>query len=167
MLCASSHEATTYFGRRSSTTDLLPALKVLYGWVQIATFKLGDHFWTCSRGNIFLPFIPFDAPQSVLSNCNSGKLFSCNSEYEKWSPDCLYAFCSYCEGFPFLEISWDTSSAGCKYYWFLRTIVSCPSFEKVITQKDLNHGEIPSPTAANNTTTTGLTSPDEAVISSW
>ena len=29
--------------------------------------------------------------------------------------------------------------------------ISCPIFEKVITQTDLNHGEIASPTAANNT----------------
>ncbi len=43
---------------------------------------------------------------------------------------------------------------------------SCPCFEKVITQKDLNHGEIPSPMAANNNTNTVLASPDEAEITS-
>ena len=61
--------------------------EVLYGCVQMSLCTLGEHFWKCSRRNIFLLSIPFNSPRWVLLNGNIKRTIFHILQYEKCSPN--------------------------------------------------------------------------------
>ena len=65
-------------------------LYLLYGRVQMSLCILGEHFWKCSRRNIFLLSIPFNSPRWVLLNGNIKRTIFQILQCEKCSPNVFY-----------------------------------------------------------------------------
>ena len=65
----------------------LPKYYCMYGCVQMWLCILGEHFWKCSRWNIFLLSIPFNSPRWVLLNGNIKRTIFHILQYEKCSPN--------------------------------------------------------------------------------